>query len=132
MFPKAKQTIDNKSRVIKTRDTTPSHKNTLGRVLLNVDWSRLENFDSCEETLTFFKTMVLNTLNIVMPMKTKRIHNNDAPRMSVELKGAIKKCQRAFKDGNRSSFRYYRNLVNSERKKMPSFYNSKFKNSEIC
>ena len=133
MFSKARKTIDNKSRVIKTRDTRPSNKSTLGRVLSNVDWSRLENFDSCEEKLTFFNTMILNTLNIVMPMKTKRIHNNDAPRMSVKLKGAIKKCHRAFKDGNRNSFRYYRNLVNSERKRCrSSFYNSKFKNCEIC
>ena len=134
MFSKARQTIDNKSRVIKTRDTRPSNKSTLGRVLSNVDWARLENFDSCEKQLTFFNAMVLNTLNIVMPMKAKRIHNNDAPRMSVKLKGAInKKCQRAFKDGNRSSFRYYRNLVNSEQKRCrSSFHNSKFKNSEIC
>ena len=130
MFPKARETIDNKSRVIKTRDTRPSNSQ---RVLSNLDWSRLENFDSCEEKLTFFNTIILNTLNIVMPMKIKRIHNNDAPKMSVKLKRAIKKCQRAFKDGNRNFFRYYRNLVNSERKRCrSSFYNCKFKNSEIC
>ena len=66
MFPKAKQTIDNKSRVIKTRDacTTPSNKNTLGRVLSNMDWSRLENFDSCEENLTLFNMMIHLTLLI--------------------------------------------------------------------
>ena len=33
-------------------------------------------------------------------------HNSDAPWMLVKLKQAIKKRQRAFKDGNRSSFRY--------------------------
>ena len=134
MFPKARQTIDTKSRVIKTRDTctTPSNKNTLGRVLSNMDWSRLENFDSCEEKLTLFNTMILNTLNIVMPMKTKRIHNNDAPRMSVKLKEQLRSANEPLNDGNRSSFRYYRNLVDPKRRRCrSSFYNRKFKNSEI-
>ena len=129
MFPKARQTIKNKSRMIKTRDTRHSNRSVLGRVLSKVDWSCLNNFDSCEEKLTFFNTMILNTLNIVMPIRTKRIHNNDAPWMSVKLKKAIEKRQRAFKDGKRSSFKYYRNLVNSERKRCrSSFYNSKIKN----
>ena len=103
--------------MIKTRDTRRSNRSILGRVLSKVDWSCLNNFDSCEEKLTFFNTMILNTLNIVMPIRTKRIHNNDAPWMSVKLKKAIEKRQRAFKDGNRSSFKYYRNLVNSEQKR---------------
>ena len=117
MFPKARQIIDNKFMVIRTRDTRHSNKSIVGRVLSKVDWSSV----SCEEKLMFFNTMIHNILNIVMPIKTERIHKNDAPWMSVKLKQAIKKRQRAFKDGNRSSFRYYRNLVNSERKRCRSF-----------
>ena len=122
MFPKARQIIDNKSKVIRARDTRYNNKSIVGRVLSKVDWSSLDNFLSCAEKLMFFNTMIHNILNIVMPIKTKRIHNNDAPWMSLKLKQAIKKRQRAFKDRNRSSFRYYRNSVNS------SFYNSKIKN----
>ena len=50
----------NLARVIKTRDTRSSNMSTLGRVLSNVDWSCLNNFDSCEEKLKFFNTMILH------------------------------------------------------------------------
>jgi hypothetical protein len=57
-----------------------------------------------------------------MPIKTRTIHNNDAPWMSDKLKRSIKNRQRALQSGNSIEFKYYRNVVNMERKKCKSSY----------
>ena len=63
-----------------------------------------------------------------MPVKTRTVHNNDALWMSDKLKRSIKKRQRALQSGNSSKFRYYRNVVNVERKKCKAaYYDNKIK-----
>ena len=48
--------------------------------------------------------------------------------MSDKLKRSIKKRQRALQSGNRSEFKYYRNVVNVERKKCKAaYYDNKIK-----
>ena len=64
-----------------------------------------------------------------MPIKTRTIHNNDAPWISDKLKRSIKNRQRALQSGNSIEFKYYRNVVNMERKKCKSsYYDCKIKN----
>ena len=63
-----------------------------------------------------------------MPVKTRTVHNSDAPWMSDKLKRSIKKRQRALQSGNSSEFKYYRNVVNVERKKCKAaYYDNKIK-----
>ena len=115
--------------MVKLRDTRPSNKMELGRVLSTIDWSCLDLINSCEGKLAFFNKIILDSLNFIMPVKIRIVHNNDAPWMSDKLKRLIKKRQRALQSGNRSEFKYYRNVVNMERKKCKAaYYDNKIKN----
>ena len=57
-----------------------------------------------------------------MPERVIKIHSNDAPWMTTDLKSQIKKRQMALAGGNVTLFKYYRNLVNRNRKKCRSKY----------
>ena len=101
----------------------------LGRVLSTIDCSCLDLINSCEGKVDFFNQIVSDSLNLIMPIKTRTIHNNDAPWMSDKLKRSIKNRQRALQSGNSIEFKYYRNVVNMERKKCKSSYHDcKIKN----
>ena len=76
-------------KVVKSRDIRPSNKMALGRVLSTIDWSGLDLINSCEGKVDFFKKIVSDSLNLIMPMQTRTIHNNDAPWMSDKLKRSI-------------------------------------------
>ncbi|CAB4016222.1 Hypothetical predicted protein [Paramuricea clavata] len=129
LFPKIRNINTNKPRVVKSRDIRPSNKMALGRVLSTIDWSCLDLINSCEGKVDFFNKIVSDSLNLIMPIKIRTIHNNDAPWMSDKLKRSIKNRQRALQSGNSIEFKYYRNVVNMERKKCKSsYYDCKIKN----
>ena len=117
LFPKVRNIIKNRPRVVKSRDTRQSKEKELGRVLSTFGWSYLDLINSCEEKVTFFNTIISNSLNLVMPVKNRTVHNNDAPWMSDKLKRSIKIRQRALQSGNSIEFKYYRNVVNIEQKR---------------
>ena len=128
LFLKVRNFNKNKSRVVKLRDTRPSNRIALGRGLSTIYWSCLDLINSCEEKLAFFNKITSDSLNFIMPVKTRTVHNNDAPWMSDKLKRSIKKRQRALQSGNRSEFKYYRNVVKVERKKCKAaYYDNKIK-----
>ena len=120
LFPKIRNINTNRPRVVKSRDIRPSNKMALGRVLSTIDWSCLDLINSCEGKVDFFNQIVSDSLNLIMPIKTRTIHNNDAPWMSDKLKRSIKNRQRALQSGNSIEFKYYRNVVNMEQKKCKS------------
>ena len=51
-----------------------------------------------------------------MPLKGVKIHVNDPPRITSDFKKLIKARQQAYSSGKTETYRYYRNLVNRERK----------------
>ena len=57
-----------------------------------------------------------------MPIRTITVHSKDAPWMTCELKSQIRKRQLALQQENDTLFRYYRNLVNRNRKKCSGNY----------
>ena len=64
-------------------------------------------------------------LNILMPVRRVRVNTSDVPWMTPHLKSLILKRQRAFREhgAESSSFKFYRNVVNRERKSCKaSFY----------
>ena len=129
LFPKIRNINTNRPRVVKSRDIRPSNKMALGRVLSTIDWSCLDLINSCEGKVDLFNKIVYDSLNLIMPIKTRTIHNNDAPWMSDKHKRSIKNQQRALQSGNSIEFKYYRNVVNTERKKCKSsYYDCKIKN----
>ena len=58
--------------------------------------------------------MVWTTFYI--PIKTVRIHRNDAPWITGKLKSLIRLRQKAYEQNNNTLYKFYRNLVNKERK----------------
>ena len=56
-----------------------------------------------------------------MPVKSLKIHTQDAPWMTGHLKSLIRKRQKAF-SRNCLTFKLYRNRVNRERKRCKSIY----------
>ena len=64
-----------------------------------------------------------------MPLKTFKIHVNDAPWVTAELKALIKSLQKAFTQGDTERYRLLRNITNRERKLCRSkYYNNKVAN----
>ena len=74
LFPKVRNFNKHKSRVVKLRDTRPSNRMALGRVLSTIDWSCLDLINSCEEKLAFFNKIISDSLNFIMPVKTRRLN----------------------------------------------------------
>ncbi len=106
----------------------PSSKEAFGRFLSTIDWSYLELFKSIDDKYNYFNTMILTGLNIIMPIKSIKLHINDVPWMTGHLKGLINRRQRALKENNQIQFRFYRNRVNRERKLAKSkYYEAKVK-----
>ena len=111
VHPKSRTPNLNRSKIVKSRNLKPSLKQALGRVLSSLDWSFLNNINSCENKLEIFSDILTKSLDIIIPIKEKKIHVNDAPWMTDKLKTAINNRQRALNSGNRSSFKYYRILL---------------------
>ena len=104
------------TRTVLKRDTRPSRKTELGRYLNEVDWSLLQNLETCEQKNSFFYDIISNGFNLIMPERKVKFHTNDAPWITEEFKQLIKSRQRAFSSGNSQLFKFYHNKVNRERK----------------
>ena len=67
-------------------------------------------------------------MDIIMPAKTIKLHTNDVSWMTGHLKHLIKCRQKALKDNCPTQFKFYRNQVNRERKRVKAkYYESKVK-----
>ena len=128
VIPKQRKKSSNKRKTVIVRDMRPSSKEAFGRFLSTIDWSYLELFKSIDDKYNYFNTMILTGLNIIMPIKSIKLHINDVPWMTGHLKGLINRRQRALKENNQIQFRFYRNRVNRERKLAKSkYYEAKVK-----
>ena len=82
----------------------------------------LDDVVTCEEKVSIFNNIVVNTINTIMPITAKKIHINEAPWMTTKLRGLNKKRQKALNNGNETVFKYYRNKVNLGWKKCRQTY----------
>ena len=116
--PKIKDCNATKKKTVKKRDRRESHKLELGRYLSSVNWVSILAEYNCETMWNIFHDVVLTGLDLLMPTTEIKISVTDAPWMTHRLKTLIKKRQKAFYTYgvNSDEFKYYRNLVNSERK----------------
>ena len=78
----------NKPRLVKSRDTSPSNRIALGRVLSTIDLSCLGLIHSCEKKPAFFNKIISDSRNLMISGtdETRTVHKNDAPRISDKLK----------------------------------------------
>ena len=118
-FPKVKDKKFNKKRLITTRDRRASRKNEMGRYLSSINWSLMfPASGNSDEMWKIFHAVVQTGLDSLMPKRQFYICTVDAPWMNYKLKSLIVKRQKAFiiNGAGSVSFKYYRNLVNRERK----------------
>ena len=72
-------------------------------------------------------SVIMTGYKILMPEKRVKIHQNDPPWISEELKHLTTLRQRAFSSGNNVIFKFYRNKVNRTRKSCRGkYFASKF------
>ena len=78
------------------RDLKPSNKQQLGRYLSSIDWSVLHSVVSAEDKAKLLEDFIIIGLDNIMPESVIKIHSNDAPWMTTDLKSQIKKRQMAL------------------------------------
>ena len=123
---KSKSKRTTSSRLFITcRDTRSSRKCELGRYLGAIDWSVLDSATNCESKLQLFQDLVKIGLDTIMPLKTFKIHVNDAPWVTAKFKALIKSHQKAFAQGDTERYRLLRNITNHERTLCCSKYYNK-------
>jgi hypothetical protein len=118
-LPKAKDLNKiNKKKLLTSRDRRTSRKNEMGRYLGSIDWSLMFASSASGDMWNTVHAIVHTGLDLIMPKRQIRVCNADAPWMNHKLKSLIVKRQQAFTSNGVNSilFKYYRNLVNRERK----------------
>ena len=116
LYPKKRPPQAISRRTVRERDTRRSKTIELGRYLGSCDWSLLGSPINFENKLQLFVELVQIGLDNIMPLQTTKLHVNDPPWFTPELKNLIKLLQRAFENDDKELFRLYRNRVNRERK----------------
>ena len=114
-------------KTIKARDKHPSKRNSLGRFLLQVPWSKLLcAAQTCEQKVQTLTDVINYGLNTIMPEHSIRVNETDRPWISVQLKDLIACRQQALASGKRMLYKILRNKVNRERKRFrKTYYESK-------
>jgi hypothetical protein len=56
-----------------------SRRLELRRYLSSIDWSVVDSITGCENKLLLFEDLVKNGVDILMPLKSVKLHVNDAP-----------------------------------------------------
>lgn len=128
VYPKNRPIQSNSTKIIKTRDLRESKKIALGRYLSNIDWRLVESKGTCQEMTNIFTDLVTQGVDILLPLKTMKIHHSDPPWLTQKFRLLIKKRQSALHSNHSLMYKYYRNAVNRERKKCKAkFYQGKVK-----
>jgi hypothetical protein len=122
LSPKDRPPSAPKKKVIWKRDMRETRIQELGRYLSVFDWDILNHATSCEAKQQLFEDLINTGLDIIMPLKKSLLHSNNPPWITPEFINLIKRRQQAFAKKNMAVYRYYRNLVNRERKRLRSHY----------
>ena len=120
--PKSRVPNQHTRKSVTVRDMRESTRASLGHYFSSIDWSCVETQDTCEEKLKVFRNLIGIGLENIMPEKTIKVYPKDAPWMSVKLKELIRQRQAAFHSNK--YYKFYRNVVNRERKKSKAIYYS--------
>ena len=79
--PKSRTVRSCSRRFVTRRDTRLSRRLELGRYLSSIDWSVVDSITGCENKLLLFEDLIKNGVDILMPIKSVKLHVNDAPCM---------------------------------------------------
>ena len=108
---------NNSTTTIQSRDMRPSKRLAIRTYLESVDLDTILNSaDSCEGKALLLEQIIKTGLDHVMPMRTRKVHSTEPPRITSSLKNLLQKRQSALLCGDDQMFRELRNRVNRERK----------------
>ena len=98
------------TRVLK-RDCKASNRQALLSFLQAINWTPLYHMSLCEDQFNDFQSTLATAMDKCLPMRSVKLHPTDKPWMTVEIKDAIKKRQRAWATGSSHLYYLYRNKV---------------------
>ena len=111
--------------LVKRRKQGPKERAMLIRAVDKVNWTPLYLLPSCDEKLFAFYDVINDLMNSFIPFRTLKTNSNDKPWITEDFQKLIKKRQLHFNEGNTDQFKFYRNEVNRERKRLKNRYYSK-------
>ena len=134
IFPAKRKRRQTQTKVVKSRAKRPTNVASLGHFLLNIPWEPLLlPHQSSEDKLSLVTQMINYGLNTIMPERSVKVHADDCPRITKDLKRLILQRQKAFTAGKMSLFKFLRNKVNRERKRCcKSIIRQKYNNFQIA
>ena len=93
----------------------------------------VENNDSCEEKSNTLETVIKTGMDILLPLKSKKVPANEPPWVNKKLKSLIHDRQSALSRGDTTNFRHLRNSVNRYRKSCRAkYYAAKVEHLRDC
>ena len=98
--PKLRTDHQTNKRIRQSRDLRPSRRAAMGAFVNDFDWSILNQFQTCEEKLNYFQSVISTGMDILLPVKKSSICNNEPPWINHHLKSLIHKRQLALTTGN--------------------------------
>ena len=91
------------------------------------------NNDSCEEKSKKKETVIKTCMDILLPLKSKKVPANELPWVNKKLKSLIHDRQSALSRGNTTNFRHLRNSVSRYRKSCRAkYYAAKVEHLRDC
>jgi hypothetical protein len=100
------------------RNQNARNKRLLKEAILNINWTPLYKAHSCEEKYTIFEKTIQSLVDHFLPYHTVIRKSNDLPWITDKFRSLIKKRQYFFHTKNEVMFKFYRNKVNRERKRL--------------
>lgn len=98
--PKERSAIINSIRkTLKKLDTRPSGRYEFGRYLSSVDWSILEEVETCEAKSQILTDLITTAAYIIMSLMRVKIRVNDPPWVTSDFKKLVKARQQPYSNG---------------------------------
>lgn len=104
------------------RSFDQNSRSSFAQALKAYDWSDFYRMNSCEDMTLHFYVTLQQLLDQHMPQKTVQRHSNDKPWVDDHFRHLIKLRQQAFTSGNQPMYRFFRNKVNRQARKLKEKY----------
>jgi hypothetical protein len=109
--------------VLKSSDLRMTKRLAMRKYLDEVDLNQLvATMDSCEEKTKTLEIIIKTSMDILLPLKSKKVIVNEPPWINEQLKSLIRERQVALAQGDSVNFRRLRNRVNRLRKSCRTKY----------
>ena len=132
--PLARQNFPDNKYLLKSRDLRATKRLAMRTYLEEVNTNLLVGSKvSCEEKCQVFETIIKTGMDIIMPLKSKKIVSNEPTWINDHLKSLIRDRQSAFARGDSASFKRLCNQVNRLRKSCrKKYYASEVEHLRNC